>query len=116
MKQLRNKLPRNHENIVLGKYTFILIVFFWLGGCGIWNAYLDPDYGSSRADRLCHPYGDCSQGTWVGSDVATQDSTAEKLQCQEAIDQRYTSWWDDSVSRGLEIGRCMEGKGYSLQQ
>ncbi len=116
MKQLRNKLTQNPEKIVLGKYAFILIVFFWLGGCSIWNAYLDPDYESSRADRLCHPYGDCSQGTWVGSDGVAQDSTVAKLQCQEAVAQRYRSWWDDSVARGLEIGRCMQGKGYRLQQ
>ena len=51
MNQLRNKLTQNPEKIVLGKYAFILIVFFWLGGCTIWNAYLDPDYESSRADR-----------------------------------------------------------------
>jgi len=116
MKQLRNKQTQNPENIVLGKYAFVLFVFFWLGGCSVWNAYLDPDYESSRADRLCHPYGQCSQGTWVAGVGTAEDSTAAKTQCHDALDQRYGSWWDNSVARGLEIGRCMEEKGYSLQQ
>ena len=117
MKQLRNKQTNNPGNIVQRKYAFILFVFFWLGGCSIWNSYLDPDYGITRADRLCHPYGDCSQGTWVAGDGMAQDSTVAKVQCQDAVDQSYgNGWWADSVSRGLEIGTCMKKKGFSLQQ
>jgi len=97
--------------------VLILLVFLWLGGCGIWNGYLDPDYESSRADRLCHPYGQCSQGIWIAGEGATQDSAVAKVQCQEEVDQRYRNqWWADSVARGLEVGSCMEGKGYTLRQ
>ena len=117
MKQLRNKQTKNSGNIVLENCLLILLAFFWLGGCSIWNGYLDPDYESSRADRLCHPFGDCSQGNWVAVDGSAKDSTIAKTQCHEAIDQHYRNgWWEDSVARGLEIGRCMENKGYTLQQ
>jgi len=117
MKQLRNRQIKKYGNILHGKSVFILCMFFWLGGCSIWNGYLYPDYESSRADRLCHPYGQCSQGMWVADDGMVQDSTLAKVQCQEAVDQRSgNGWWDDSVARGLEIGRCMEEKGYTLRQ
>jgi len=117
MKRLRNKQTKNPGNIVQRKYVFILLVFFLLGGCSIWNSYLDPDYESTRADRLCHPYGDCSQGTWVAGDGTAQDSTVAKVQCQDVVDQSYgNGWWADSVSRGLAIGTCMKKKGFSLQQ
>lgn len=117
MTQRRNRQKKKHGDILQGKSVFILLVFFWLGGCSIWNGYLDPDYESSRADRVCHPYGQCSQGIWVASDGMVQDSTVAKVQCQEAVDQHYGSKsWADSVARGLEIGNCMEDKGYRLRQ
>lgn len=117
MKTLRNRQTKNHGNFFQGKSVFILLVFFWLGGCSIWNGYLDSDYESSRADRLCHPFGQCSQGIWVADDGTAQDSMLAKVQCQEAVDGRYLNeWWADLVSRGLEIGSCMEKKGYRLRQ
>lgn len=117
MKKLRNRQTGNYGNIFQGKSIFILFVFFWLGGCSIWNAYLDPDYESSRADRVCHPFGQCSQGIWVAGDGTAQDSMIAKVQCQEAVDERHRSeWWAGTVARGLEVGKCMEEKGYMLRQ
>lgn len=117
MKPLRHRQTKNYGGLLQGQSAFILFVFFWLGGCSIWNGYLDSDYESSRADRLCHPFGQCSQGIWVAGDGTVQDSTLAKVQCQEVVDQRYRNeWWADSVARGLEIGSCMEKKGYTLQQ
>ena len=95
----------------------MVLALLWLGGCSTWNAYLDQDDDSSRADRLCHPYGECSQGIWVAGNGSAQDSTVAKTQCQEAVDQHYgNGWWGTSVSRGLEIGNCMEKKGFTLLQ
>jgi hypothetical protein len=119
MKPLYNRQAKKHGDILQGKPIFILLMFLWFGGCSIWNGYLDLDYGSSRADRLCHPYGQCSQGIWVAGagNGTVQDSTLAKVQCQEAVDQRYgNGWWADLVARGLEVGSCMEDKGYTLRQ
>ena len=117
MRQLGNIPFQKLWEIVEWKRALILLVFFWLGGCSIWNANLDPDYQSTRSEQLCHPYGQCSQGTWAGVNGFDQDPTIAKTQCTEEVDQRYgNGWWADSVARGLEIGRCMEKKGYRLQQ
>jgi hypothetical protein len=117
MKRILKKQYNNPWKIVEGKWLFLLLVFFWLGGCSLWNSYLHPDYESTRADRLCHPYGDCSQGTWVAVNGSTKDLTEAKTQCHDEVDQRTgNGWWEDSVSRGLEIGTCLEKKGYRLQQ
>ena len=117
MMQILKKQSNNPWKIVEEKCLFLLVVFFWLGGCSLWNSYLHPDYKSTRADRLCHPYGDCSQGTWVASDGSAKDSTEAKTQCHGEADQSYgNGWWADSVARGLEIGSCMEKKGFSLKQ
>jgi hypothetical protein len=116
MKRILKKPSNNPWKIVEGKWLFLLVAFFWVGGCNFWNSYLHPDYGPSRADRLCHPYGDCSQGTWVAMDGSVKDPTEAKTQCHEAVQHHGNGWWDDSVSRGLEIGTCMEKKGYILQQ
>ena len=113
MKQLGKKLWDGAE----WRRALILLVFVWQGGCSIWNADLHPDYDSTRAEQLCHPYGQCSQGTWEGVDGTVQDPAFAKAQCTEAVDQRYgNGWWADSVARGLEIGKCMEKKGYRLKQ
>ena len=71
----------------------MIFAFFVLGGCGIWNGYLDSDYGSSRADRLCHPYGQCAQGTWVAIDPMGKDPQVAKRECEEAVAQRYGDSW-----------------------
>ena len=117
MKRILKKQFNYSWKMIAGKCLFLLVVSFWLGGCGLWNSYLHPDYGSSRADRICHPYGDCSQGTWVAIDGSSKDSTNAKAQChEEAYKKHGNGWWEDSVARGLEIGTCMEKKGFSLQQ
>ena len=115
MNQLHDIQSNNSGNIRTS--LFILAVFFLLSGCGIWNAALDPDYKSSRADRLCHPYGECSQGTWVADAGTVQDPNVAKRECHETVDRNNgDEWWTESVARGLEIGRCMENKGFILQQ
>ena len=115
MKQLHDMQSSNPAN--MRKSLFILLVLFLSGGCSIWNAALDPDYESSRAGRLCHPYGECSQGTWVADDGMVQDSNIAERECYETVDRgEKDEWWTDSVARGLEIGRCMEKKGFTLQQ
>ncbi len=118
MHELRNARINNAMSILQGTSFFaISLVFCLFSGCSIWNADLDPDYQSTRAEQLCHPYGQCSQGAWVDVSGSAQDSAVAKTQCTEVIDQRYgNGWWKDSVSRGLEIGRCMENKGFRLQQ
>ncbi len=116
MRRLLTKPPRNPWKIQ-GKCVIWLVVFFWLGGCSLWNSYLDPDYQSTRADRLCHPYGECSQGTWVAADGSANGSTEAKARCHEEVDRLHGhGWWKDSVARGLEIGSCMEEQGYTLRQ
>ena len=97
--------------------TCSLLVCLALGGCSLWNGYLDPDYESSRADRVCHPYGACSQGNWVAGEGTSIDPMVAKTECQEAVYQLDgNEWWEDSVTRGLEMKRCMEKKGFTLQQ
>ncbi len=117
MKRIRNTSPQDRWKIVQGKCVCVLVVFFWLGGCGLWDSYLDPEYQSTRADRLCHPYGQCSQGTWVAVDGTTRNVEEVRRQCRQEVDQHYgNGWWKDSVARGIAIGSCMEKKGYTLQQ
>ena len=72
MNLLQNEPLGNSRRVVDVKYVFLFFVFFFLCGCSIWDSYLDPDYDTSRANRLCHPYGDCSQGTWVAVNGAAQ--------------------------------------------
>lgn len=117
MNRIRKMQLNDHSESIQGKWVFLFVVFFGLSGCSLWNSYLDPDYQSSRAERVCHPYGECLQGTWVAVNESDQDATIAKTQCTEAVDQRYgNGWWTDSVARGLEIGKCLESKGYRLQQ
>ena len=97
--------------------ALILVISLGLSGCSIWDGYEDPDYRSSRAEQVCHPYGQCSQGKWVARDGMAKDPHVAKVKCRETIDQQYGNrWWNDSVAKGLEIGRCMEKKGFQLQQ
>jgi hypothetical protein len=100
-----------------GNTLMLGLVFSLLGGCSIWESYSHPDYYSSRAERICHPYGDCSQGEWVSDDWAGTDSAEVRLQCVEQIAGSHgNGWFKNSVSHGLEIGECMEKKGYVLRQ
>ncbi len=91
--------------------------FFLLGGCSIWESYSHPDYSSSRADRICHPYGDCSQGEWISKDGVETDPAEARLQCVDQVTESHgNGWLKNSVTNGLEIGECMEKKGYVLRQ
>ncbi|MDH5562247.1 MAG: hypothetical protein OEY91_01300 [Nitrospirota bacterium] len=114
-------LTCRNQQIFPGRVTFytralFLVVCLGLCGCSIWDSYVEPDYHSSRADRLCHPYGNCSQGEWVAVDGTAIDSGEAHTQCIEMADQRQgNGWWADSISRGLDVGGCMESKGFRLR-
>ena len=118
MKQQFHSQTKNREKIVQATCLFrLFLVVIWLGGCSIWDANLHPNYESSRADRLCHPYGECSQGTWVAADGASPDVDEVKMACHDVVSHRYGNGeWEEPVAKGLEIRRCMEKKGYKLQQ
>jgi len=117
MKRIRNYEQKFSGAVAQGKNILLLVVGLGLSGCSIWNSYLEPDYHSTRADRVCHPYGDCSQGEWVAVDGVNIDSGEARAQCLEEAEQRHgNGWWKDSVSSGLEVGRCMEKKGFALRQ
>jgi hypothetical protein len=97
--------------LILGLSCFVL------GGCSIWESYSHPDYSFSRGERICHPYGDCSQGKWIPRGGSEMHSGEARLQCLEQGYVEYgNGWWQDSVSHGLEIGECMKKKGFELRQ
>jgi hypothetical protein len=105
------------------RHRVTLLMLSWnvilLSGCNMWNSYSHPDYDSSRADRICHPYGNCTQGEWVPKNEAESemDAAEAQLQCAELINESHgNSWWKNSVTHGLEIGECMEKKGFVLRQ
>ncbi len=117
MTQFRHKPLNHYQQLFQRKKALSLLMLILVGGCSVWNSYLDPNYESSRAERLCHPYGECSQGTWIATDGQERSSTLAKTECQELVDKNNKNdWWTDSVSRGLAISHCMEKKGYKLQQ
>ena len=100
-----------------GKALVVSLHMLSLMGCGIWESYIHPDYSSSRADRICHPYGDCSQGIWVSKFGMGASPVEAQLACIEQVDQsRGNGWLKNSVTHGMEIGECMEKKGYVLKQ
>lgn len=99
------------------KALMLGLSFFLLNGCTIWESYSHPDYSSTRADRICHPYGDCAQGEWVSKDGIGPDSSEARLHCVEQLTKSHgNGWWKNSVTHGLEIRECMEKKGYVLRQ
>ncbi len=118
MEKLFHSQTKNRAIIVQARCFFLIImVGICLGGCSIWDANLHPNYESSRADRLCHPYGECSQGTWVAVDGASPFVNEAKMACHDVVSQRYGNGeWEESVAKGLEVRRCMQKKGYRLQQ
>ena len=102
---------------VAGKGFVLALIVMSLNGCSLWEFYLDPDYRSTRAERICHPYGDCTQGTWVAASGVEMEPSDAKSECiQEADESQGNGWWNGSVSRGIQIRECMEKKGYSLTQ
>jgi hypothetical protein len=99
------------------KALVVSLNMFLLVGCGIWESYIHPDFSSSRADRICHPYGDCSQGVWVSKFGMGESPVEAQVTCLEQVDQSQgNGWWKNSVSQGMEIGECMEKKGFVLRQ
>jgi hypothetical protein len=100
-----------------GKALMLGLGFVLLGGCSIWESYSHPDFDSTRADRICHPYGDCSQGEWVSEDGVGADPAEARLQCvAEVTESHGNGWLKNSVTHGLEIDECMKKKGYVLRQ
>ncbi|MDR4462610.1 MAG: hypothetical protein MRJ67_19150 [Nitrospirales bacterium] len=88
-----------------------------LGGCNLWESYYHPDHGSSRADRLCHPYGDCVQGKWVSANGAGKDPMETHSACVALVAaEQGNDWTRNSVTQGLEISECMEQQGFTLKQ
>ena len=88
-----------------------------LSGCvlDIWDRYAYTDYGSTRADRLCHPYGSCEQGQWIQVGKSEIDAIIDYMTCEDQALQEYKNWSLRTVTMGFEVGRCMEGKGYDLR-
>ena len=101
----------------LARVVPILVGIMFLSGCvsDIWERYAFPDYGSSRADRLCHPYGSCSQGRWIQVGKSEIDEIIDYVTCEDQTLEQYTTWSLRSVTMGFEVGRCMQEKGYELK-
>ncbi len=101
---------------VLRGGVFVILGVF-VSGCGFWRSYEDPDFHAGRAERVCHPLGQCMKGSWVASDGTDRDPEPTHDRCVQTADQgRRNDWWNQSVSRGMEIGTCMEKEGFRLQQ
>ncbi len=117
MNPRQSKQEKKRWNLIQRIDVLILASIFVFSGCSIWDANLHPDYQSTRADQLCHPYGNCSQGKWIAGEGVIINSREASQQCDDMIRERYgNDWWEDSMARGLEIGRCMEKKGFTLEQ
>ena len=95
----------------------ILVGTVFLSGCvsNIWDKYAYPNYGSSRSDRLCHPYGSCVQGSWMKVGKSEIDAIIDYVTCEDQTLEQYHNWSLQTVTMGFEVGRCMQGKGYELQ-
>ena len=92
----------------------VLCSMFW--GCEVWEQYVRPDYSASRAERLCHPFGECTQGHWVHVGKSEIDAIVDYDECGYDYEHRYGKWGSPSVSTGLEMGECMKSKGYTLMR
>lgn len=86
-----------------------------LSGCvsDTLNQYAEADYGPSRGERLCHPYWDCQQGQWQRVGKSEIDTIVDYAQCEQEL-EAYGEWVSSMVVLGMEAGRCMEMKGYTL--
>jgi len=90
----------------------------FLSGCitDIWDRYEHPDYGPTRAEQMCHPYGECTQGRWVGGEGQETDPREAYYLCDEKYGRQQNTWLEGTVTQGLEVGRCMRDMGYTLAQ
>ncbi|HNP60664.1 MAG TPA: hypothetical protein PKM72_07485 [Nitrospirales bacterium] len=100
-----------------GGALILCLSFLSIGGCSIWESYSHPDHGPTRADRICHPYGDCVQGVWVATDRAETGTAEAHAHCVTQVGaEQGNDWKKKSVTQGLEIGECMERRGFLLKQ
>ena len=95
----------------------VLAGILFLSGCvsDIWDSYVYPDYGFTRADRLCHPYASCSQGRWIQVGKSEIDEIIDYVTCEDQMLEQYKTCPLRTVTMGFEVGRCMKGKGYELK-
>ncbi|GJL62271.1 MAG: hypothetical protein NPIRA04_09250 [Nitrospirales bacterium] len=99
------------------RIIFVVVVgAFALNGCiaDTWQSYAAPQYGRDRAERICHPYSQCTQGVWMTDERGQEDANVVHARCTEEKLQRENGWSKDTVSLGLEINRCMMANGYRL--
>lgn len=106
------------KSVCRWRFEVLLIVVscLVLSGCVFdsLNQYAEDDYGSDRADRLCHPTWDCQQGKWERVGKSEIDMIVDYAQCEGNLEP-YGEWLRTTVSLGLEAKRCMEMKGYALK-
>ncbi|RMH03633.1 MAG: hypothetical protein D6704_12305 [Nitrospirae bacterium] len=95
----------------------LLLTLLHLAGClsTIWDRYQTSSYNAMRANRRCHPYGECRQGQWVQAGKSERDALIAYAECKEAFLKTHGHWADETVTMGLEIQRCMRAKGYELK-
>ncbi|MCA9470800.1 MAG: hypothetical protein MRJ96_00520 [Nitrospirales bacterium] len=79
-----------------------------------WNSYATPHYGRERAEQICHPYGHCSQGTWVARSSVEPDPAESYRTCVERNMRRENGWLKNTVAFGMEVNHCMVMNGYEL--
>ena len=64
-----------------------IIILMALPGCGLdfWERHATPQsqYGRERAELLCHPFNDCTQGTWQADENIAGDLKEAYAQCTE---------------------------------
>ena len=87
-----------------------------LQGCSLdmWEKYAHPQYDRERANRICHPYTHCEEGTWVATEPTGTHVDAVSVMCKEQSSKASDEWSQDLVSLGLETNRCMTKNGYRL--
>jgi len=95
-----------------------LLAILVLPGCvsDIWESYAYPDYGASRADRLCHPYASCDHGQWLQVGKSEIEAIIDYVTCEDQVMEVYRTWSLQTVTMGFEVGHCMQGKGYELKR
>lgn len=82
--------------------------------CQMWNDYASPGFDPARADRLCHPYGDCVQGHWAPEASSEGHSELAYRSCEADLAKRHGPWVQQTVALRLEIQQCMKTHGFRL--
>ena len=74
---------------VVGRIPLYLVLIgsLLLAGCLLetWEGLVQDEYTSSRADRICHPYGDCEQGEWVRIGKSESDTFLAYLESMRTV-------------------------------